>query len=265
MVWGVMGLKKSSALSELVTIPRDRLSLAPSPTDRLSIEEIASLPSAGACAMQVMEPICRDLPRGSKILILSAHRSIGYLCLQLASHLRPQRDLYLVAHCPSTMEADAQLCRDAGASSVLVEEPLAVLNGCHESEFDVVIDCVGGRRIYDASRRVLHHSGAFISTVSPLVVPSSSTTAPESSWKSSLRSLRRTFVKKDRKLLSVLSITSETIETRGESPREVLERVREAVEKGELRARIDKVWRFEDSARAFAEGEGESVVRVLEV
>lgn len=41
--------------------------------------------------------------------------------------------------------------------------------------------------------------------------------------------------------------------------------MRIAVEKGELKARVDKVWRFEESARAFAEGEGESVVRVKEV
>jgi hypothetical protein len=44
-----------------------------------------------------------------------------------------------------------------------------------------------------------------------------------------------------------------------------LDRVRVAVEKGELRARVDKVWRFEESAKAFADGEGESVVRVKEV
>jgi NADPH:quinone reductase-like Zn-dependent oxidoreductase len=133
--------------------------------------------------MQVMEPICRELPRGSKvrlfssaflgvasltprsflqILILSAHQSIGYLCIQLAAHLRPQRDLYIVAQCPSVMEADAQLCRDAGAASVLVDEPLAVLNGCHESEFDVVVDCVGGRRSEFVSR-VAIRNGKLIS------------------------------------------------------------------------------------------------------
>lgn len=85
--------------------------------------------------------------RSSQILILNAHTGIGALCLQLGAHLA-SRDLYLVAHCPSTSMQDehARICRKRGASRVMVDEPLATLNALHESEFDVVIDTIGGRR-----------------------------------------------------------------------------------------------------------------------
>lgn len=202
-----------------------------------------------------------------------------------------------MAHCPPSAIFDQQeatdLLKQAGASHVVRDESLATLNACHEAEFDVVVDCIGGRRselprcslsvvggslltcrraVYDASRRVLHHSGAFISTVGSSLPSSTSAATPNappiSSWKSSLRSLRRTFIKKDKKLLSVLLITPETVEERGEAPREVLDRAAGAVGKGALRPRAlreDQVVRFEEGRRLF-EGEGDGgVVRVKEV
>ena len=81
-----------------------------------------------------------------QIFVLQAHTGIGYLCLQLAAYLRPARDLYVVAHCPATVEDGVLLCKQAGASHVITDEPLAALNSCHEAEFDVVVDNIGGRR-----------------------------------------------------------------------------------------------------------------------
>ena len=80
-----------------------------------------------------------------------------------------------------------------------------------------------------------------------------------------MRSLRRAFIKKDKKLLRTISVSPETIDERGESPREVLERVKDAVEKGGLRARVDKVWSFREAAGAFKDGGTAGVVRVKEV
>lgn len=45
----------------------------------------------------------------------------------------------------SVTDGEAAL-REAGATDVLREEPLAAINGLHEGSFDVVIDAIGGRR-----------------------------------------------------------------------------------------------------------------------
>jgi hypothetical protein len=62
----------------------------------------------------------------------------------------------------------------------------------------VVLDTVGGRSIYDASRRILSHEGFFVSLVGDELGPPS----VRKSWQSGLRSLRRALVKKDKKSIS---------------------------------------------------------------
>ncbi|KAM0787962.1 hypothetical protein ACM66B_006166 [Microbotryomycetes sp. NB124-2] len=245
LVFGLMPMKKSSTLSEVILVPKDRVTLAPS-ASQLSVEQIASLPVTAVPALQAMEALCDQLPRGSKILVLNAHEGVGALCVQLADYLRPSKDLFVVAHCPISAHEGAEYCRAAGASHVIVDELLATLNGLHESEFDVVIDTIGGRRLYDASRRVLHHTGTFITTIGDSAVVSST-----SQWKASLRSLRRTFVKKDKKLVRFLHVSSETVEQRDESVRDVLDRVGQAVLEGGIQPKVDRVWNFEESAAAF--------------
>ena len=50
----------------------------------------------------------------------------------------------------------------------------------------------GGRHIYDASRRILHSTGSFVSLVGDELGPAT----VSRQWKSGLRSIRRAFVKK---------------------------------------------------------------------
>lgn len=52
----------------------------------------------------------------------------------------------MVAHCPLSVDGAADACYESGASHVVLNDTLAALNGLHESEFDVVIDTIGGRR-----------------------------------------------------------------------------------------------------------------------
>ena len=52
----------------------------------------------------------------------------------------------MVAQCPIFIRDAEKVCRDAGATEVLRDEPLAAINGLHEGSFDAVIDTVGGRR-----------------------------------------------------------------------------------------------------------------------
>lgn len=100
--------------------------------------------------MLIMQSLCQSLPKGSKVLVLNGHHGTGNLCLQLARHLRPgvegTRDLWMVAQCPIFIRDAEKVCRDAGATEVLRDEPLAAINGLHEGSFDAVIDTVGGRR-----------------------------------------------------------------------------------------------------------------------
>lgn len=100
--------------------------------------------------MLIMQSLCHQLPKGSKVLVLNAHQGVGHLCLQLAHHYRPgvsgSRDLWMVAQCPLHVLDAETVCREAGATDLLRDEPLAALNSVHEGSFDAVIDTIGGRR-----------------------------------------------------------------------------------------------------------------------
>lgn len=110
--------------------------------------------------------------------------------------------------------------------------------------------------MYDAARRVLHHDGRFITTVGDEL----SLTTPSKQWKTGIRSLRRSFFKKDKKSISYWAVHLDE----RENTREALEKLREAVEGGGVRPVVKRVVPFSHAAKAFEEaGEG-IVVRVLE-
>ncbi|GAA5831303.1 hypothetical protein JCM11251_007828 [Rhodosporidiobolus azoricus] len=267
IVWGLNSIKRSSALASLIAISRDHASLAPTSTS-LTFTSIASVPAAAATAMLIMSSLCAELPKGSKILVLNAHRGVGHLCLQLAAHLRPGasggRDLWMVAQCPIRVNEGEVLCKEAGATDVLRDEPLAAINGLHEGSFDAVIDTIGGRRLYDASRRILHHSGSFITTIGDSLTPSSPSSSPSSFSNENFRSLRRAFFKKDKKAISYWRVNPDADER--EAVRETLDQVRAAVEAGGLRLLPAKVLPFAEARRTFEErdAEEEVVVQVKE-
>ncbi|KPV76840.1 uncharacterized protein RHOBADRAFT_64598 [Rhodotorula graminis WP1] len=209
-----------------------------------------------------MQSLCDSLPKGSKVLVLNAHTGVGYLCLQLAHHYRPgvagSRDLWMVAQCSMSVSDGETTLREAGATDVLREEPLAAINGLHEGSFDVVIDTMGGRRLYDASRRILHNSGRFITTVGDEL--------GESDYNASLRSLRRAFVRKDKKQISYWRVDADG-DSR-EAVRDTLDKVRDVVDAGALKPRVESVLPMSEARRTFDEREAELegvVVRVREV
>ncbi|KAK4706155.1 hypothetical protein P7C70_g59, partial [Phenoliferia sp. Uapishka_3] len=245
-VYGCQDLKKSGALAELMIIDRNLLSHAPS--CGLSVEDIAALPAAGILAVQVMESLCHELPKGSKILILNAHDGVGNLCMQLVRHFRPAQDLWIVAHCHPNITDGEGYCRATGASDVIRDEPLATLNRLHESSFDAVIDTIGSRRLYDASRRILHFEGQFITTVGD----SLSAPTPGSQFKSNIRSLRRAFFPKDKRYILKKQIGYWAINfDERELPREALDKLRDAVEIGGVRPAVRRVVAFAQAASAF--------------
>ncbi|GAA5932032.1 hypothetical protein JCM3775_004218 [Rhodotorula graminis] len=259
LVWGLSPLRKSGGLASLVILSRDHVAAAPA---SLSPEISAALPSAATSAMLIMQSLCDSLPKGSKVLVLNAHTGVGYLCLQLAHHYRPgvagSRDLWMVAQCSMSVSDGETTLREAGATDVLREEPLAAINGLHEGSFDVVIDTMGGRRLYDASRRILHNSGRFITTVGDEL--------GESDYNTSLRSLRRAFVRKDKKQISYWRVDADG-DSR-EAVRDTLDKVRDVVDAGALKPRVESVLPMSEARRTFDEREAELegvVVRVREV
>ncbi|KAM0752083.1 hypothetical protein T439DRAFT_200504 [Meredithblackwellia eburnea MCA 4105] len=255
-VYGLQTLKKSGALAELMTVDRTLLTLAPS--CGMSVEEIAALPHSGILASQIMETVCQELPKGSKILILNAHEGVGNLCMQLGFYYRTTRDMWVVAQCPLTVVDGDAYCRATGASDVIRDEPLATMNAIHESSFDVVIDTIGGRRLYDAARRILHFDGQFITTVGD----SLSAATPTTQWKTSIRSLRRAFFPKDKKNVGYWAVNLDEREL----PRDALDKLRDAVELSGVRPAVRRVVAFDEAAKAFDEEMGSGrVVKIVEV
>ena len=122
--------------------------------------------------------------------MLNAHAGAGFIAIQLARHLRP--DLHVTAHVAAdTLDAEA-LCKSNGAHAVIRDEPVVGIGRLTENSFSVVLDTIGGQRIYDASRRILHDEGVFVSLVGDDLSP----VTVGKQWKASFRSLKRAFTKK---------------------------------------------------------------------
>lgn len=194
----------------------------------------------------------------SQVLVLNGHEGVGAIACQLAGCLRSMRDIWITSQCPQSVAEGERLCRGFGASDVIVDDPLTAINSIHEASFDVVLDTVGGRRIYDAARRILHHDGQFITTVGDELAVATM----GAHWKTSIRSLKRSFFKKDKKNISYWSVSFDE----REATYEALHRLAELGREGHLKPVVRRVLRFEDAAAAFngeeMEGDGGVVIRV---
>ncbi|EPQ28349.1 uncharacterized protein PFL1_04176 [Pseudozyma flocculosa PF-1] len=235
IVFGLQDSRKSGALAEFMTIDANLVCHAPK--DCLTTEQIAALPSAGVTAFQILHNHCAQLPRGARVLILNAHDAIGLLTMQEAVGL----GLIIVAQCPPSVSDGVAVCQANGAHEVVVGEPLWAINSLHESSFDLVVDTIGGRRIYDASRRILAFEGQFTTCFGD------EHTTANPNLKSHLRSLRRAFFKKDKKNLGYEWVGADS----GEDCRQALEAVKLAAEKGDICPRLRSVLPFGDAPRAF--------------
>jgi NADPH:quinone reductase-like Zn-dependent oxidoreductase len=235
MVFGLQSSRKCGALAEFMTI--DQNLLAKAPENCLTTEEIAALPSVGVMAHQLMTNHCSQLKRGSRLLILNAHDGVGLLTMQESANL----GLIIVAHCPDSISDGVALCEANGAHEVVIGDALWAINSLHEGSFDLILDTVGGRKIYDASRRILAFEGQFCTCVGDVQ------TSANPNLRSHLRSLRRSFFKKDTKRIGYEWIGTDT----GEDCREALEAVKLAAEKGQICPRLQSILSFGEAPRAF--------------
>jgi NADPH:quinone reductase-like Zn-dependent oxidoreductase len=177
-VFGLRDLKRSGALSEFIVIERRYLAKAPQVSssgldgddEGLTLEDIAALPLLGVTAHRAVGGI----PRGSRALVLLSAEppqgsaaaaesagpsdwAVGVLaCQELLARgvivvlqvTHDQGEVWARQHMPSLREGH-----------VRVGDAVEVVHSEHEGSFDLVLDCVGGRRLYDASRRILSTGG----------------------------------------------------------------------------------------------------------
>ncbi|SPO22424.1 uncharacterized protein UTRI_01102 [Ustilago trichophora] len=235
VVFGLQDSRKSGALAEFMVVDHTRICHAPS--DCLTTEQIAALPSAGVMAHQLVQNHCRQLQRGARVLILNAHDGVGLLTMQESVGL----GLVIVAQCPPSVSDGVAVCQANGAHEVVIGEPLWAINSLHESSFDLIVDTVGGRKIYDASRRILAFDGQYCTCFGD----EHGTANPN--LKSHFRSLRRAFFKKDKKNIGYEWVGVDT----GEDCKEALEAVKRAAEAGDICPRLRSVLPFADAPRAF--------------
>lgn len=108
-----------------------------------------------------MDELCSTLARGSKLVILNAHEGVGAIALQLGQSLRPQQDLWIMAHYPPEFADGDVILKALGASETLCGEVQSALQSLPHSSYDAMLDTVGGRKIYDAGKMILHNNGYF--------------------------------------------------------------------------------------------------------
>lgn len=166
---------KCGALSEFIVVEKRRITRCPRPSllpdVGLTVEQLCLLPLCGIPAHRAVRT-CAQFPRGSRALVLQAHVGAGALALQelasqgvivtaqvspssssIASEGEGEKDLLVLEGSPE------ERVLSWGASEVVADSPVAAINRMHENEFDFVVDTVGGRRVWDACRRVLHNDG----------------------------------------------------------------------------------------------------------
>lgn len=141
---------QSGCLAEYIVVDRRRIARIPLGVN-LSMEEVACLPLLGVAAHRA----CIGQTRGSRALILNAHEGVGALASQELSSM----GLHVIAHVPLDVANAEEDAWDNGAKEVIADDAVAVINAQHESGFEFVLDTIGGRRIYDACRRVIRSNG----------------------------------------------------------------------------------------------------------
>lgn len=145
-----LAIFQSGTLAEFIVVDRRRLARTPVGS-HLSLEQQACLPLLGVVAHRS----CTGITRGARALVTNAHEGVGALVCQELSQL----GAHVVAQVPVDVESSEDDAWDNGAREVVVDDPVVMLNGQHESGFEFVLDTCGGRKIYDAARRVLRTNG----------------------------------------------------------------------------------------------------------
>ncbi|KDQ21082.1 hypothetical protein BOTBODRAFT_27083 [Botryobasidium botryosum FD-172 SS1] len=260
-VVGLLEFAKCGALSEFVVVDRRRLYPCMPPHALLSLEQLALLPLLGVPAHRAVRTFMSPTPHGTRALVLQAHDGPGALAVQelagmgvrVTAQVSP--DVVDVGSVKSSVPGASagtgvvERTRAFGAAEVVVREPLAAIEECRDDQFDLVIDTVGGRSVWQACRRVLHATGQFTTLVGDSTSALPTTNAH---FKSNLRSLRRAFLKKDRKAIGYMWVSAATeVDHDGEDVRHSLEVVVRMAGEGVVAPVARGAIAFEEAPEAF--------------
>ena len=140
------------ALSEFLVVDRKRLTRSPT-SSSLSLEQFAILAVSGFAAHRAVSTVPRQI-HGCRVLVLQAHDGVGALvCQELVAG--KAKVTAQIPDTPGTLEM-AKLLK---VSSIKIGEPLQVIESLEEGSFDLVVDTIGGRDIWQACRRLFTQDG----------------------------------------------------------------------------------------------------------
>ncbi|OCB84527.1 hypothetical protein A7U60_g8513 [Sanghuangporus baumii] len=220
---GLLDVRKCGALAEFVVVEKRHVARCQRPSPSFTLEQLALLPLCGVPAHRAVRQagIDADTEQDTmhgRVLVLQGHDGAGALAVQALAYA----GMHVTAHIPlhadtqrmrtpstssasssepsdergrdvsagirhsSTREAEERV-RKWGARGVRVGDAVEVVENCDAGAFDLVIDTVGGKRIWDACQRVLAASGQFMTLVGD-VSSSPSPSPPNSSNTSPSRS-----------------------------------------------------------------------------
>ncbi|KAG9092591.1 hypothetical protein FRC06_011862 [Ceratobasidium sp. 370] len=215
-VIGLTDIRKCGALAEFVVIDKRRVCTIPRPTDRLTTTQCALLPLCGVPAHRAVRTIPSGARRGMRALVLQAHDGSGALAVQAMRGL----GMRVTAQVPAGVPMEVV----DGVEVVVGDDPIEVIGRLEESTYDAVVDTVGGRRVWDACRRVMCCDAHFTT-----LVGDSSDTIPSinAHVRSSFRSLARAFAKRDKTLAYQWVSPAADLDHEGEDVRHSLTAVAE--------------------------------------
>ncbi|KLO08269.1 hypothetical protein SCHPADRAFT_922652 [Schizopora paradoxa] len=266
-VMGLLDVRKCGALSEFLVVDKRRLAVCPRPSTSLTLEQLSLLPLCGIPSHRAVRTF--DLEqRGAKALVLEGHDGAGALAVQelveqglfVTVQVTPEA-IQDKDKCAEWLRSINERVRLWGAKDVWFDSPLNTLSTSPENEFDFVVDTVGGRRIWDACRRVLHSTGQFTTLVgeSGQAIPSIN-----AHFKSNLRSIRRAFVKKDNKAIGYVWISPALdVDNDGEDIRDSLAAVAKLAEHRVLSPWVEsaRTVHFERTPSLFSSGSRDALAQ----
>ncbi|KAL7410926.1 hypothetical protein BDY24DRAFT_398077 [Mrakia frigida] len=241
----------------------------------MTLEDLASLPLLGVTAHRSVGGV----QRGSRALVLlgggggegaGSDWGVGILAAQELLSKGVLVSIQVVEEWGEEWVREAVVGQEEEKKrrglDVKVGEPMEVVNGEQEGRFEFVLDCVGGRRVYESSRRVLKSGGVFTSTKTDTTTTttttathshptSSSSTKPSSSFLSlrlPLGRLQKDKKDKKKQLTSLVlppSGSGPPVDSLGEDVRDILEWI--AATKPYRPVRVGKVVPFERGGEAF--------------
>lgn len=235
-------------------VERRRVARAPSDT-RLSLEQLAVLPSQGIAAVRALRG---NTARGARAVVMDAHEGIAALMCQEMSRL----GVAVTAIIPGGEGNEAAHAHSLanGARGVLTGSPAAVLLSLEEDQLHIIVDTRGGTKILTAAQHALVDGGRVISLADEEV--GSPTTIRRSrsikSFKSALGPRRRINID----YIHPAGTGEPEVDSSGLDCRDVLEEMGMV---GALRPRVDAVVPFERGPEAFAKPYrlGINVVRII--